>query len=257
MSSPSAVPATRTAPPLPHHPVTWHAWRDVVLAHWRVDAADAARRLPAGVRPDLVDGSAWVCLGAWTFGATTVPPLPRTGRLGDLHEVTVRVPTVDAHDRHGVTYLSLDTQHPAPVPAGRLGIGLPYKWSRVGSRVRDGVVAHRAERRPSAALLGEPTRASGGDGRRLRSRIAVRPGPEVVAPGDLAVELVSRWGVHVRHLGRTRWWRTENEPLPLHDAALVELDDDLVAAAGFAGVADRAPDVLLASPGRDCRYSRG
>ena len=31
------VPATRTAPPLPHHPVTFHRWRDVVLAHWRVD----------------------------------------------------------------------------------------------------------------------------------------------------------------------------------------------------------------------------
>ena len=244
-SGPVPVPASRTAPPLPHHPVTFHRWRDVVLAHWRVDEADAARGLPEGVRPDVVDGSAWACLGAWTFGATTVPPLPPLGRLGDLHEVAVRVLTVDDAGRHGVFYHSIDTQHAGAVPAGRLGIGLGYVWSRAGSRTVDGVVAHRAERRLPLA------------GRRPRSRLAVRPGPEMVAPDALAVALASRWGVHARHLGRTTWWRTANEPLPLHAAELVELDDDLLALAGFAGLADREPDVLLFSPGRDSRYSRG
>jgi uncharacterized protein YqjF (DUF2071 family) len=123
------------------------------------------------------------------------------------------------------------------VLGARLALGLPYIWSRLGFR--------RPEAGPDADLEYVTRRRRGGPA----SRLVLRPGPEIGQPTGLEAWLTSRWGLHTRFAGRTRYLTNEHEEWPLHRAEVVALDDDLVAAAGFPGVSDRPPDSVLWSPG--------
>ncbi|WP_209559939.1 YqjF family protein [Frigoribacterium sp. PvP032] len=228
------------APPLPHRPVTQHDWREVVGLHWRVEPDRVAPLVPPGTRPDEHDGAAWASLVAYRFVDSTVPPLPRLGRLGTMTEIVVQLATVDDRGRRGVAYRSIDTQHLPAVLAART-IGLPYVWARAGSRVRPDDVAHRTRRH------------RGGAG----SFVRVAPGDEAVAPDPALEFLTERWGVHAASFGSTRWWRRAHEPWPLRTATVTRVDDELLAAAGLPGLVDREPDVATWSPGVVVRYSRG
>jgi uncharacterized protein YqjF (DUF2071 family) len=228
------------APPLPHRPVTQHDWREVVGLHWRVDPDRAASLVPPGTRPDEHEGAAWASLVAYRFVDSTVPPLPRLGRLGTMTEIVVQLATVDDLGRRGVAYRSIDTQHLPAVLAART-IGLPYVWARAGSRVRPGDVAHRTQRH------------RGGAG----SLVRVAPTDEAVASGPALEFLTERWGVHAASPGSTRWWRRAHEPWPHRAATVTRLDDELLAAAGLPGLVDREPDLTTWSPGVVVQYSRG
>ena len=228
------------APPLPHRPVTQHDWREVVGLHWRVEPDRVAALVPPGTRPDEHDGAAWAGLVAYRFVDSTVPPLPRLGRLGTMTEIVVQLATVDDLGRQGIAYRSVDTQHLPAVLAART-IGLPYVWARAGTRVRPGDVAHRTQRH------------RGGAG----SLVRVAPTDEVVAPGPALEFVTERWGVHAPSFGSTRWWRRAHEPWPLRAATVTRLDDELLAAAGLPGLVDREPDLTTWSPGVVVRYSRG
>nr|WP_279589931.1 DUF2071 domain-containing protein [Frigoribacterium faeni] len=225
---------------MPHRPVTQHDWREVVGLHWRVEPDRVAPLVPPGTRPDEHDGAAWTSLVAYRFVDSTVPPLPRLGRLGTMTEIVVQIATVDARGRQGIAYRSIDTQHLPAVLAART-IGLPYVWARAGSRVRPGDVAHRTQRH------------RGGAG----SLVRVAPTDEAVAPSPAREFLTERWGVHAASFGSTRWWRRAHEPWPLRAATVTRLDDELLAAAGLPGLVDREPDLTTWSPGVVVRYSRG
>ena len=57
-----------------------------------------------------------------------------------------------------------------------------------------------------------------------------------------------------RHLGRTFFLPNTHARWPLQQARLMSVDDDLLAAAGFPGLADRAPDSVLYSAGVRARF---
>lgn len=227
-------------PVLPHRPVTQHDWRDVVSLHWRVDPVEVTSLVPRGTRPDEHDGSAWASLVAYRFLDSTVPPLPRLGRLGSMTEIVVQVPTIDDEGRRGVGYRSIDTQHAPAVVAARL-IGLPYVWARAGSRIRPDDVAHRTARR------------GGGAG----SAVRVAVGPGTVEPDAALRFLDDRWGVHTGRRGRTSWWRRAHDPWTYREHEDVRLDDQLLAAAGLPGLAARPADLTSFSPGVVVQYSLG
>jgi hypothetical protein len=61
--------------------------------------------------------------------------------------------------------------------------------------------------------------------------------------------------LHSRHAGRTWWTPNEHEPWPLHEAEVLEFDDNLMAAAAIQtdrGAMCRA----LWSPGVHARFGR-
>jgi uncharacterized protein YqjF (DUF2071 family) len=68
--------------------------------------------------------------------------------------------------------------------------------------------------------------------------MTVRIGPEVAAT-DLEIWLTARWGAHTRKAGRTWWMPNEHVTWPLRSAEILELDDELVAAAGVEVAGDR------------------
>ncbi|WP_395640990.1 YqjF family protein [Pseudolysinimonas sp.] len=235
MTSPE--PISRTAPPLAGRAIASQRWSDLTFLHWRVDPAIVAPLLPPGVRPDEHDGATWVGLIPFLLDQATLFGSPPVPYVGAFVEVNVRLYGVDDSGRRGVVFRSLEASRLAAVLAARAVFGLPYQWART-SLTHEGDVIRYCSRRHG----GGPA-----------SRVTARPGERMEAD-PLADFLTARWGMFTSRGGRTRFLPNEHEPWPVHRAELLELDDELVAAAGLPGVTDRAPDSVLFSPGVVTRF---
>jgi uncharacterized protein YqjF (DUF2071 family) len=237
-SSPEAVPPADAgshlaAPPLPGRAVIRQRWSDFVFVHWRVAADAVAPFMPPGTRPDVDEnGDAWVGLIPFVLSDHAFLPLPPVPGLGTFIEINVRTYSIDEKGQRGVVFRSLDAEQLPSVLAARALFGLPYEWMHADMRHVDNTIEYRARRRT---------------GTRPTTRIHARPG---TAPVDTSLSrfLTARWGFHERHLGRTLYARNTHEPWPLVKAELLHLDDQLLAAAGFADLASRPPDSVLATP---------
>ena len=97
------------APPLSGRVLFDQEWTDLVFLHWPVPPEAVAGFLPAGVRPDVLDGVTYV--GLIPFHMRRAGP----GRghavpwLGDFLETNVRLYGVDDEGRHGVVFRSLES----------------------------------------------------------------------------------------------------------------------------------------------------
>jgi uncharacterized protein YqjF (DUF2071 family) len=232
---------TDPAPPLAGPPVLSQRWSRLTFVHWRVPAELVAPLLPAGADPDVFDGSSWV--GLVPFRMERVGPwrLPGVPWLSTFAETNVRLYSVDGAGRRGVVFRSLEAARLPAVLAARVLFGLPYTWARMRIGERAGEIRYTTRRR-----LPGPRGAGG--------TVGVRPGRPIPRPDALADFLTNRWGLHVRHLGRTLYLPNEHGPWPLHEAELTRLDDTLLAAAGLPGLADRPPDSVLWSPGVEVTF---
>lgn len=234
MTDAAAQPITTSAPPLDGTSTSGQRWSDLAFLHWRVPAERVAPLLPAGLRPDEFDGSSWVGLIPFVLDRARIlgsPPIPY---FGSFVEVNVRLYAVDAAGRRGVVFVSLEASRLAAVLAARAAFSLPYEWS--ATRVeRNGSDLRYTARR-------HLTRGLGCD-------IRVTPGSESVSGDPLADFLTARWGLFTRRGRHTLFLPNEHPPWQLFDARLDSIDDTLLAAAGFAGLVERAPDSVLFSPG--------
>lgn len=222
------------SPPLTGRAVASQRWSDVAFLHWRVPAERVAALLPAGLRPDVHDGSSWVGLIPFVLDRATIfgsPPIPW---FGDFVEINVRLYAVDSSGRRGVVFLTLEANRLAAVLAARAVFGLPYRWARTRLEVADGRYRYTGARHWRA---------------RARTRIVVRPGAGRVTGDELADFLTARWALFTTQRGKTIHLRNTHEPWPLVEASLEELDDHLLADTGFADLASRPPDSVLFSPG--------
>ena len=227
------------APALPR-PVTFEQfWADLTFVHWPVRPEAVAPLFPPGTRPDVFDGMTYAGLIPFAMRRTAVGtalPLPY---LGTFHETNIRLYSIDEAGRHGVVFRSLETARLAVVPMVRAMLGIPYTWARM-SIIRDNDrISYESERR-------WPRRG-------LRSRLTVRVG-DAVQPTPLEIWLTARWGAHARKVGQTWWVPNEHGPWPLRSAEILELNDDLMAAAGVEVAGDRLR--ALFSPGVQARFGR-
>src|SRR3954454_22835094 len=202
-------------------------WRGVAFLHWMIRPEVAAPLLPPGTRPDLLDGRTFAGLIALRMEHTAPlfgPPLPWLGSFG---QANVRLYSVDRNGRRGVVFLSLDAGRLLPALTARVA-GLPYSWARVRVRRREDVCSYRVARRPGAAHAS------------IDLHIGPRRGPD-----PLALFVIARGGSHHRIRCRTVYGVVEPEPWPLHTAALLDCDTDLLAAAGLPGVTGAPVSVLF------------
>ncbi len=227
-------------PPLPTRQMMSQWWRDLVFVHWRVPVEDVAPLLPPGVRPDVHDGCTWVGLIPFRLcdgGLGRRGPVPW---LGTFLETNVRLYSVDDAGRRGVVFRSLDAERLPVVAGARAAFALPYQWARMsGSPSPAGD--------PTGVRLRYETRRR--TGTHPRSALEVEVGEPVTEPSELDHFLTARFGLHTRVAGRTLWVPNTHGPWPLRRAALRSLDDELVAAAGFPGVAGSRPESVLFSSG--------
>ena len=229
----------RTAPPLPGRAIIRQRWSDLVFLHWRVNPADVAPLLPEGTRPDLdANGDTWVGLIPFVLSHSQFfPPLPAVPYFGTFVECNVRLYSTDEAGNRGVVFRSLDAQRLIPVLTAHALFGLPYEWARMRLQ-RSQLLDYRSTR------VGGPS-----------THVVARPGSTPVDT-ELSRFLTARWGFHERVRGHTIWARNHHESWELFDATLEHLDDQLLAAAGFPGLAERAPDSVLYSRGVTTVFGR-
>jgi uncharacterized protein YqjF (DUF2071 family) len=223
-------------------------WCDLAFLHWFVPPDVVRGHLPAGTRPDVVGvgryaGLSPVALVPFRMVGSGLGTGPAVPYLGTFWETNVRLYSVDALGRRGVVFASLDASRLAVVVAARLGLGLPYRWSRMrgSSRSVEG-----------ATELAWTTRTRWPGPAGLRSSVVVRVGEPFGQDADdhgLAAFLTARWGLHTRRLRRTWYLRNQHATWSLRHAELLHLDDQLLAAAGFPDLARRAPDHVAFSAG--------
>ncbi len=211
-------------------------WRDLTFLHWRVDPELVAPLLPSGTRPDVYDGCTWVGLIPFRLTDAAFGRRPALPYVGSFPETNVRLYSVDAAGRRGVVFASLEAARLAFVLGARWTLGLNYTWAQMSISRRGDLITYASRRRwPS------PTGA--------HTRIVVRVGGAVVRNEPLADFLTARWGLHTRWFGRTIYLPNTHRAWPLVRAELVDLDDELLAAAGLPGLAARSPDSVLHSVG--------
>lgn len=221
-------------------------WRDLTFLHWAVDPDRVAALMPAGVRPDVLDGATYVGLvpfrmvGAGLGRRTSVP------WAGTFLETNVRLYSVDRQGRRGVVFLSLDADRLPVVLAARACLALPYRWARMRHTVLPGPTGTRAE--PGTGAVHTYSAALRWPGHRARSRVRVRVGPPR-EPSALDHFVSARWRLHTQVGGQTLRVANRHERWPLHDAEVATLDDELLGSVGFGDLAVRPPDQTAYSPG--------
>ncbi|MGA9746249.1 MAG: DUF2071 domain-containing protein [Nocardioides sp.] len=231
-------PVTPDAPPLRGAVLMHQDWRDLTFVHWAVEPERVAHLMPAGVRPDRLDGRTFV--GLVPFRMVDAAP-GRSGALpwlGSFLETNIRLYSVDATGRRGVVFLSLDCDRLPVVVGARAAFGVPYRWAAMAHRRH---VVAGAEEHVYATRLRLRRRP-------VTSRVEVRVGAPREAT-ELDHFVSARWGLHTTWAGRSLYVPNEHEAWPLHDADLVSLEGSLLGMAGFGDLAHRVPDHLAFSSG--------
>jgi len=215
-------------------------WLDLTFVHWAVAPDLVAPLLPAGTRPDTLDGVSHVGLIGFRMVGLGLGRGPGVPHLGSFLETNVRLYSVDAAGRRAVVFRSLDASRLVPVLVARASLGLPYLWSAMRLD-RDGDrLTYRCRRRWPG-----PVGAT--------SRLEIRVGAPIAEPTPLEHFLTARWALHTRAYGRTLYLPNWHPRWPLHRAELLNLDDDLVTAAGLPAPAG-PPVSVLYSPGVPVRF---
>lgn len=243
-------------PPLPTTQIMSQWWRDIAFLHWPVEPSLLAPLMPEGVRPDEFDGSAWVGLIPFRMVDAGVLRGGAVPWLGTFPETNVRIYSVDDEGRHGVVFLSLEASRLLVVLGARIGFNVPYQWASMRVRAHGGpgrnesgrVLTYTTRRQTRARVtgLGRP-----------RSRISIRVGEPVTDPSPLDLFLTARFGLHTSVAGRSLWVPNTHGPWPLRSAEVLELDDDLVEAAGLGTLSRTTPPTsVLFSEGVRTTFGR-
>lgn len=202
-------------------------WESLTYLHWDVDPASVQALLPQGLRPDIIQGRAWVGLIPFRMAGIRLAgsglPLP----FSTFAETNVRTYVVGPDGGRGVYFHSLDVPALAPTLVARLGFRLPYCTSGMHISVRGERIGYLARRRFPPA--------QGRDGT-ASSRVIVRVGapvpPEEVS--ELDVSLSAQWALYTAsRSGTILKVDVRHEPWRLREASVELLEDELVTIAGY------------------------
>ena len=127
-------------------------WNDVLFAHWPVERAPVAARLPRSCPLALFEGRAW--LGIVAFHMSNVAPrfVPALPWLSAFPEINVRTYVrVDA--KPGVYFFSLDATNPLAVWFARRFFHLPYHTAAIELRKNSDAVGYSCRRHDADATF--------------------------------------------------------------------------------------------------------
>jgi uncharacterized protein YqjF (DUF2071 family) len=214
--------------------VGFQRWRSLLFLHWPVPADVVRRLVPAELSLDLYDGVAYV--GVVPFVMQGVRPRWWPERFAfNFLETNVRT-YVHHHGRPGVYFFSLEASSRLAVFAARTGWGLPYHHAHMEITQKGAEVTYRTRRRSSGAA------------HQVRYRVGDVLGPS--RPGTLQHFLLERYLLFVQCKGRLLAGQVHHTPYPAHQAQVLQVQDDLIAAAGFPRVQE-PPAFVHYSPGVD------
>ena len=214
-------------------PVSQQAWKSMTFLHWSYEAHEVGALLPDELEVDTWDGKAWVGITPFLMTGFRLVNLPAAGPLSTFPETNVRTYVRGPDGRDGLWFFSLEADSLPTVVGASTAYGVPYQWAEM-SVDHGTTVRYRSRRRA---------------GRPVGHDITVEPGPPCEEVAELDHWLTGRWRAYTRAGDRPGVVPVQHSPWPLHEAAVVELEQSLLKAAGLPEPAE-APRVTY-SPGVD------
>jgi uncharacterized protein YqjF (DUF2071 family) len=189
--------------PLPGAAWTWRqSWRDLLFAHWPIEAARLRPLVPEGLAIQEFDGVAWIAVVPFRMTGVMRRYLPDLPWISAFPELNVRT-YVERDGRPGVWFLSLDATNPLAVWAARRFFHLPYFRATMSLRSGAAEILYRSERAGA------------------RFEAACQPVSEVyhAQAGSLEHWLTERYCLYARD-GSGALWRNDvhHPPWPLQKA---------------------------------------
>lgn len=211
-------------------------WRLMSFLHWSYPAEVIAPFLADGLRVHTHGGQAWVSMTPFEMRDVRPPGVPPLPWLSRFPETNVRTYVRGPDGGAGIYFFSLDADRLPAVLTAQAGLRLPYRWSDASVRVDGDCLTYRGRRRWPG-----PTGAG--------YRVRVRPGAPLTDDdlGELDHFLTARYRLYTEIGGRLVAVDVQHPPWPLRRAALLELRQDLLTAAGLPAPG-REP-LLHVSPG--------
>lgn len=209
-------------------------WRDLLFAHWPVEAGALTAVLPAGVELDTFEGRAWLGIVPFTMADVAPRGIPAMPRFSTFPEINVRT-YVRHRGAPGIFFLSLDAASRPTVEGARRVFHLPYFHAAMSSRREAGLVAYRSQR-------------TDGRGPAAAFEARYRPtGPVRAAePGSLEAWLTDRMQLFAADRdGRIHMTRIDHAPWPLQ-AAEAEIRLETMALAHGLELPGTAPHLRFA-----------
>ena len=105
-------------------------WRDLLFAHWPVDAGAVRRLVPDSLEIETFEGNAWVAVVPFRMTGVRwrlTPPLPWISSFAELNFRTYVRPRSGSSEKPGVYFWSLEASNPLAVRAARSLFHLPYQ----------------------------------------------------------------------------------------------------------------------------------
>jgi uncharacterized protein YqjF (DUF2071 family) len=185
-------------------------WRELLFAHWVVDAAAVRRLIPEGLQLDLFEGRCYVGAVPFLMEDVTprfVPPVPGLHAFPELNLRTY----VTAGGKPGVWFFSLDAGQKLAARAARRFFHLPYFDAKFEIELTDDRVEYSSVR----------THLGAAD---ARFRASYRPAGPVYrsTPGTLDAWLTERYCLYSADArGRIYRGEIDHQAWPLQPAEAV------------------------------------
>jgi uncharacterized protein YqjF (DUF2071 family) len=130
------------------------SWRDLLFAHWAVDAAKLRAQIPEQLKIDTFNGQAWLAVVPFRMVGVRLRgtlPLPWLSAFPELNVRTY----VTCDGKPGVWFFSLDAGNSLAVTIARAWFHLPYFRARMQCSERNEWIEYASERQHSGAAPAE------------------------------------------------------------------------------------------------------
>jgi uncharacterized protein len=219
-----------------------HGWSTMTFLHWPYRPSGVQRLLPGSLEVESVGGQAWVGLLPFRMRDVRIPGLPAAPWLSQFPETNVRTYVRGPDGQSGIWFFSLDAARLPAVLAARTTYWLRYFWAGMsvdehGRRVR----YHSRRRWPRSS------------GATCHAVVEVGDPFDVDELGELDHFLTARYVLYTLIAGRLVYAHAEHPPWPLTRARLVDLEENLISAAGLPAPQDQP--LVHHSPGVPVRIS--
>lgn len=226
-----------------------HRWDLLTFLHWSYDPEVVQRLLPEGLTVETYNNRAWVGLIPFMMDvrASRGPGLPW---ISHFCETNVRTYATAPDGSRGVWFFSLDAARLPAVITARTTYRLPYFWSAMSlDHSGDAPFANASPGSTYTYVCRRRWPAPRG----AKSQVKVRVG-EPYAPPELSEfdhYLTARWRLYSARRAGLRYAIAQHEPWQLHRAEVLDVDDQLMTAAGLP--APEGEPIAHWSPGTEVR----
>jgi uncharacterized protein len=114
----------------------YQEWNDALFLHWQVPVELVQPFIPAGLKEEEINGSAWISLVAFTMERVRPRYLPALDVVSNFHELNLRT-YVTKDGKPGVYFLSIEAQKYLSVMIAKSLSGLPYEKAIMSRKRQD------------------------------------------------------------------------------------------------------------------------